>query len=378
MDIPSLSSSHSYETSIPAQLASELEMEAEQWTYRAQAQSQSAVWALDVSSLPPLASEPPRAFLVGRGAYAPLPEVSLTPGVILCDVTSSPFSSPTGEYFVSQVQSRAGEDRGQVQIWRSGKGALMLVLDGHSPSRNCRKGSADLAYQKFGDLFFDLIGAGEHPLRAFREVMSSLQESVKHSLLEDGTTITACYHDNAAQVLWGAALGDSPATLYAKTTRGFEIHRLTYLESWTDPQAQARVPRREGWHVNHARLFRDRLPGLAVTRALGDLQFSPAVSQEPIPFYYRLDGEHQFIVILATDGVWDWLTEVECGKLMRNWCSSQHSLYRNYSNPAELLIAKARERAHAYLERTHPHDDPNGIIDDMTVVAFIDHRLLSD
>jgi serine/threonine protein phosphatase PrpC len=348
----------------------ELENEADEWVRRAHQQSQSKVHPEllikePLFDLAPLTAEPSRLVLQGR-------QNSSEPHVV---------KTFRGNYYVCQVQGRAGEDRSRIQSPKTG-GVLAFVLDGHSPpGRSCRRGTADLADARLAPLFFDALQRSGHPLAAFRETFLQLQQEIAQARFEDGSTVTICYHDLQAHVLWGATLGDSPATLYRRTQRGLEIHRLAYLESWQDGIARQRLAATAGWSVVDNRLVRPGYPGLAVTRAFGDAHLFPAVSQEPILWRYDLENPTSSeaepnVLLLASDGLWNWLSEVECGQLVRNWYQAQPTLYPQFDNLAELLIAKARERGIRFYALNDPDGDPNDLIDDITVIAYVDKKLL--
>lgn len=58
------------------------------------------------------------------------------------------------------------------------------------------------------------------------------------------------------------------------------------------------------------------MPGLAMSRSIGDnVAHSIGVSPDPEVHKYNLNESHKFIVI-ASDGVWEFLTNEEVGKIV--------------------------------------------------------------
>lgn len=349
----------------------ELKSLADDWTRKAHEQSKQSqgVQLLipnSLPNLPPLTSEPSRELLNSRPIDPPQVCVSQFTQFI---GSGGILETSRGNYFFSQVQARASEDRGQIQLWSSKEAVFALVLDGHSPSRECVKGSCDEAHIHFEGYVYERIHSGEHPLQAFQKAATLVQQAIEEKKFEDGTTLTACYHDLTYNKVWGALLGDSLAIVYRMTTSGLEIHRLTYLESWDDETAKARIPVTGEWQVKDKRIIREGYAGLNVTRSLGDLYLYPAVCQDLI--YWHGDLHAADVLLIASDGLFNWLSEQQIGELIRNWNQQKQRLYPSYFNLAELLIAKARERALHCINFYSPHIDPDTVIDDMTVILFV-------
>ncbi|CAG5090782.1 Similar to Ppm1e: Protein phosphatase 1E (Rattus norvegicus) [Cotesia congregata] len=54
---------------------------------------------------------------------------------------------------------------------------------------------------------------------------------------------------------------------------------------------------------------------LAVSRAIGDPKYKPYVTSEPEMYSGDLDGTEDFLII-ACDGLWDYVNEVTAAKLV--------------------------------------------------------------
>ncbi|KAJ3216549.1 Protein phosphatase 2C 1 [Dinochytrium kinnereticum] len=103
------------------------------------------------------------------------------------------------------------------------------------------------------------------------------------------------------RVLYTANVGDARAVL----SRGGKALRLSYDHKGSDSQEAQRIVGSGGFMVNN------RVNGvLAVTRALGDVTMKEWVIGSPYTTETVLD-EHDSLLVLACDGVWDVCTDQE-------------------------------------------------------------------
>lgn len=108
-----------------------------------------------------------------------------------------------------------------------------------------------------------------------------------------------------------------------------------------EPMGPARVWLQHAW-----------IPGLAMSRALGDsLAHEVGVSSEPGCSVVELDKSHQYL-ILASDGIWEFMSSQEVVDIVSK-CSSVDEGCRE-------LIEEANER---WLV------EEDGVVDDVTVVV---------
>lgn len=133
-----------------------------------------------------------------------------------------------------------------------------------------------------------------------------LQRSRDEKWRNGSTAVSVLLIDN---ILYAANAGDSEAVLGRRMNKDlsnleYESILLTKKHVPADPSERARIER-AGGSVFHNRV----LGSLAVSRALGDLNFKeiPMVIPDPYIFEFELSDEDEFFVV-ACDGLWDVMT----------------------------------------------------------------------
>ena len=151
---------------------------------------------------------------------------------------------------------------------------------------------------------------------------------------------------------WTAWTGDSRAVLYdaanKKTIDMTDDHKPdTPLEMERIKKAGGFVsPPEEEWG-GPARVWLDpemTLPGLAMARSIGDhLVKSVGVTAEPECRYLRIDqGSDKSFIILASDGVWEFITSSDATKLVE-----KHLIEKNYDSTVRARQSRVAETAHS-------------------------------
>ena len=102
------------------------------------------------------------------------------------------------------------------------------------------------------------------------------------------------------------------------------------------------------------------LPGLAMTRSLGDtIAHSVGVSEEPEIKSFEFDGKEKFM-ILASDGIWEYMNNDDCSRIVKNYYEAE------IGNPQEIANNLVKEAFRKW-KRSET------CIDDITcVVVFFD------
>lgn len=183
---------------------------------------------------------------------------------------------------------------------------------------------------------------------AFHNVESALAKTNINSASSGSTTVACAKKGNR---LYVANVGDSRAVLgrASKDTEGhFEAVALTVDHSLDDPREKARCCRIGGevepmyipgiGFRGPARLWKtkQREGGLAVSRAFGDVSLKDAgVSAVPDVSVKTLDANDHF-VILASDGVWDYVSNEEAVRLAASKSDPREA--------SEAIVATARKR----------------------------------
>ncbi|CAE7727339.1 unnamed protein product, partial [Symbiodinium sp. KB8] len=149
--------------------------------------------------------------------------------------------------------------------------------------------------------------------------------------------------------LFMANCGDSRAVL---CTGGGTAVRLTEDHKPNLPAEKKRIEAADGGVVEVAGIWRAVLPqkkrilskiaGLAVSRSFGDKDFKgpDIVSAEPEITVHEVDWDADEFVILATDGIWDVLSDKDSVGLVRQVLQEGLS----ETKAAEALVKRAREK----------------------------------
>ncbi|EEF45811.1 probable protein phosphatase 2C 72 [Ricinus communis] len=189
-----------------------------------------------------------------------------------------------------------------------------------------------------------------------------LQESLDFSC--SGTTAVVVVRQGEDLVI--ANLGDSRAILGTIKDNGIMAVQLTNDLKPSVPSEAARIRKcngrvlalKEEPHIQRVWLPHEDLPGLAMSRAFGDfLLKTHGIIALPEISYHRLTSDDQFIV-LASDGVWDVLSNNEVASIV--WAAD-----------SETAAAKAVvEAATATWKTKYPFSK----VDDCTAVCLFLHK----
>ncbi|XP_021731194.1 probable protein phosphatase 2C 65 [Chenopodium quinoa] len=198
-------------------------------------------------------------------------------------------------------------------------------------------------------------------LRSFREVDKELSRDPTIESYCSGTTAVTVVKQGDHLIIGN--LGDSRAVMCTRGDKGQVIPlQLTVDLKPSLPREAERVRSCSGRvfsleeesHVLRLWLPDEDSPGLAMTRAFGDFCLKDyGLSSTPQVFYHQLTDQDEFIV-LATDGVWDVLTNFEVVKIV--------SAARKRSHAAKFLATHA---VRAWKSRF-----PSSRTDDIAVVCL--------
>jgi serine/threonine protein phosphatase PrpC len=197
-------------------------------------------------------------------------------------------------------QSSKGEDR--LVLDCRGQSALWAVFDGH-----ITQSVAGLSQREFPELVWSSAWWPDSPGEALRDALLKCNERARQEKLLGGSTAVAVVASGAT--ICCASLGDSRAVA---GLRGGAFLRLSVDHVTTSEEEAQRVQALGG------RLEWGRLGGLPMTRGLGNFNLEadgftcdPDVREVP-----RREVE---FVVLASDGLWDVLSEEHCCHLVRDW-----------------------------------------------------------
>ncbi|EFN56024.1 hypothetical protein CHLNCDRAFT_57765 [Chlorella variabilis] len=207
---------------------------------------------------------------------------------------------------------------------------------------------------------------------AFLEVHAAMQDAGAVGFDASLSGTTACCALLVGRRVLVASSGDSRAVVARHGAGGeLEVVPLTWDAKPSLPQEESRILMaggvvkqlldERGQRVGAYRVFRrgdDVLPGLAMSRSLGDLYaHAVGVSPEPILNTYTL-GERDLFLILATDGLWDIMDNAAAADFVDRYKARRDA----HVSCAEALTLEAQERWKAL------HDE--AIVDDISCVIL--------
>lgn len=201
--------------------------------------------------------------------------------------------------------------------------------------------------------------------KAFKETFIKVDSALKDECLIEplyaGTT--ACVALLRQNQLVLSNVGDSRAVLARKKGDCWEAINLTQDQNPDLPEERERIEDMGGFVSPppepslSARVWLDEMCtqiGLAMARSIGDHAVKPiGVISEPVVSFHELQPEDDF-VILATDGVWEFLSSVEAVEIV------SENLSKGSTKACRSLIEAAAARWHD--EEGEYRDDITAII----------------
>jgi serine/threonine protein phosphatase PrpC len=208
--------------------------------------------------------------------------------------------------------------------------ALYGVYDGHGPSGHW---VSEFACTKLPQIFLQQRKDGATPREAFVTAFKLTQELIEKTDNIDaemsGTTCTMAFHDLKAQKLWLSHVGDSRSII--GNAAGGKGVALTVDHKPDLPEEKARIERADppgrvifdGFFNYRVFAMSGMYPGLNMSRALGDcvahkqagLSAEPDIREVDLADQEKpLGGSGDRVLILCTDGVWEFIDDDEALK----------------------------------------------------------------
>jgi len=248
-----------------------------------------------------------------------------------------------------------------------GTGALMLAaLDGHGEQGELVSG---YFRQHLPTAVFSHAAWPADPLTALKECLEEIEEEViKDATIDtDFSGSTAIITITMGTQIYVACIGDSRITGGVTDASGNIVaEEISHDHKPDDPEEKARINAKGGrvFAVKYddgfdgpARVWlKDMdIPGLAMSRALGDCVAKMAgVISTPTLTVHQLRPDSKFIV-LASDGLWEFVTNQEAVDMIKE-----------HSEPKAAVDALLEESTRRWMREEN-------VVDDTTIiVAFID------
>ena len=162
----------------------------------------------------------------------------------------------------------------------------------------------------------------------FLSIQSTLSAHKQVDATFSGTTVNLVYIHGKNLICANA--GDSRAVL-GRFTGEWEAFDISQDHKPSDDQERKRIERcggrvepvkdASGRFVGPCRVWlkHEPLPGLAMSRSIGDLLASSiGVSADPDVFFHTLGPNDKFLVI-ASDGIWEFVNSLACVKIVSKW-----------------------------------------------------------
>lgn len=172
---------------------------------------------------------------------------------------------------------------------------LFCIFDGHGGDE-----SAKICHEHFSKIFQKYIR--ENPINieyCFKMTYKKVDEkTLAKNCIESGNTATTVYFDE--NMLYCANVGDSKCVLVTKDS----VDKISYDDKITDEEELKRIKSEGGVIID------ERLGGiLAVTRSFGDNDLKNKGLTSCPHFAKRTLSDKDKFCIVASDGVWDVITD---------------------------------------------------------------------
>lgn len=206
--------------------------------------------------------------------------------------------------------------------------ALYGVYDGHGPLGHF---VSEYACTNLPHIFLSLCREGQTPDKAFNNAFISVQKLIEKESQEkridaemSGSTCTMAYHCMKSQRLWLSHVGDSRSII--GSAEGKEAMALTVDHKPDLPEEKKRIesanpPGRvifDGFFNHRVFAKSGMYPGLNMSRALGDCVAHRMAGLTAVPDIKEIDlanstvgGDGERLLILCTDGVWEFINDDE-------------------------------------------------------------------
>eukprot|EP00300_Choanocystis_sp_HF-7_P033235 c45539_g1_i1.p1 GENE.c45539_g1_i1~~c45539_g1_i1.p1 ORF type:complete len:373 (-),score=65.46 c45539_g1_i1:99-1217(-) len=240
-------------------------------------------------------------------------------------------------------------------------GSLFCVMDGHGVAG---RQASTFVNKSLSASLCNTERLAEDPQKVLRAAFNKAQRELQNSRVDcscSGTTCVVAYMQGR-RVLCANA-GDSRCIIGYRLKKNVTIE-VSHDHKPDNPEEKKRIvqaggrvePMRGPMHdfIGPHRVWvgKEMFPGLAMSRSIGDsIAQSVGVTSNPDFDEHEINFEDSPVMILASDGVWEFITSEEAVQLVTQ-----------YDNPKSAAIALCQES----LKRWAEHED---VCDDITAVV---------
>ncbi|XP_059610474.1 serine-rich adhesin for platelets-like [Phlebotomus argentipes] len=190
------------------------------------------------------------------------------------------------------------------------------IFDGH--------GGLDAAVYSVSHLHYHLsesVYYPDSPAEAIKDAFIRTDEAFiqknEFRTLKGGTTALCVLHRPEEKWLYVGWVGDTQALL----VKNRKVFQTVKPHKADDEAEQKRIARQGGACIMYNGVW--RVNGqLAITRAIGDVDYKPYVTSEPEIMSIPLDGDEDFL-IMASDGLWDHVKEDDAAIAVYNMAAQK-------------------------------------------------------
>ncbi|KAL8129959.1 hypothetical protein V2J09_019114 [Rumex salicifolius] len=196
--------------------------------------------------------------------------------------------------------------------------AFFGVFDGHG---GCK--AAEFAAKNIGKNIMDEVSRNKPDKNE-----TNLQEAVKHGYLKtDSDFLKEDFHGGSCCVTALISNGDlvvsNAGDCRAVVSRAGTAHPLTSDHRPSRPDEKDRIEATGGYIDCYHGVWRIQ-GSLAVSRAIGDRNLKQWVISEPETVVHKIESDYEFL-ILASDGLWDKVTNQEAVDIARPICAGKNN-----------------------------------------------------
>ena len=195
--------------------------------------------------------------------------------------------------------------------------ALFAIYDGHGGS-NC----SQYCSEHFSSIFASKYKQNHNVLDIINSTITDVNQECMSKWPEQGTTLSLLFCDNNDITI--ANLGDSKVMLFQK---GQKPVCATVDHRISNKVERDLVEKRNKWAI-----YADKICGrLSLSRCIGDKPYDDCLSREPN--VYKLKKEKGLRIVMASDGIWDFVREEEINKIVWS-CNSPVEASKQIKNAA--------------------------------------------